>query len=129
MPSFSFLVFATLDFTQMEQLHFLVQDTIGSIFEATKPVKQMPFKIFLITLIFKETWHAQSLGLWSNFDFTLPPQDGWNQKKPSGYSNQSISRPYLLSIFNEKYNYLLHYLDFFRYKWAQGQRSRGHCLG
>ena len=33
------------------------------------------------------------------------------------------------SIFNEKCNYFLLYLDFFGYKLVQDQRSRGHSLG
>ena len=32
---------------------------------------------------------------------------------PSGYPNTQKSKPYLLSIFNEKYNYFLLYLVFF----------------
>ena len=34
------------------------------------------------------------------------------KKYPSSYPNQSKSRPYLLSTFNENYNYFLLYLDF-----------------
>ena len=37
------------------------------------------------------------LNCWSNFNPSLPPEDGQNQKQSSGYPNNSKSRPYLLS--------------------------------
>ena len=42
--------------------------------------------------------------------------------QPSGYSNQSKSRFYLLSVFNENYNYILLYLGFFG--GANGPRAK-----
>ena len=38
------------------------------------------------------------------FEPNLPPEDGQNQKQLSSYPNESKSRPYLLSIFNENYS-------------------------
>ena len=31
-------------------------------------IVQMPFKVFLKSQIFTETWHTQNLRFWSNFD-------------------------------------------------------------
>ena len=42
----------------------------------------------------------------------------------SGYPNQSKSRPYLISIFNEKYNYFLRYLGIFRVQMGPGSKIK-----
>ena len=99
MPSFSFRVFAVLDCTQKKQLHFFGSRPNWAHFEGFDgniPSKehqielifwpqvvlidvQMPFKAFW-NLIFTETGHTQNLSFWSNFDYSLPPEDGGNQK-------------------------------------------------
>ena len=95
MPSFSFWVFVILNFTQKKQLFFLVHDPIGSILvglgnNSSKQCQielrfwppgvlisvQMPFKVFLKSQIFTETWNTQNLSFWSNFDSNLPVEDG-----------------------------------------------------
>ena len=128
MPSFNFSAFVALDFTQKKQLQFLIQGPIGSIFGTIPPVVHMPFKGFWISHIFKETGQTQSLSFLSNFDLNLLPEDGWNQIQPSGYPNWSKSRTYLLSIFNEKYNYLLCYLDFFQAHMGPGSKIQRSLL-
>ena len=59
-------------------------------------VVQMSFKAFWKTRISTETRRTQSLSFWSNFDHSLPHEDGRNQKWLSGYPNQSKWKPYLL---------------------------------
>ena len=43
-------------------------------------VVQMSFKVFWWTRILTETERTKSLSFWSNFDHSLPPEDGGNQK-------------------------------------------------
>ena len=90
-------------------------------------VVQKLFKAFWKIRISTETGRTQSLSFWSNFNPSLSTEDGRNQKQPLDYLNQSKQKPYLISVFNEKYNYLL--LFFAGCKWIQGQGSRGYILG
>ena len=43
-------------------------------------VVQMLFKAFWKNRIVRETGRSQSLNFWSNFDHSLPPEDGENKK-------------------------------------------------
>ena len=43
-------------------------------------VAEMSFRAFWKTQIFTVTGHTQSLSFWSNFDHSLTPEDGRNQK-------------------------------------------------
>ena len=142
MLSFSFWVFAVLNFTKKKQLLFWFM-TLGPFWwvwgnnsnkqlqielkswpRGVLIVAQMPFKAFWKSQIFTETGRIQNLRFLSNFDPNLPPEDGQNQKKLFSYPDLSNSRPHLLSIFIENYNFLVRYFHFFGYKWAQSQRSR-----
>ena len=84
---------------------------------------QMASKAFWENQIFTETGRTRCLSFWSNFDHSLPPEDGGNQKESSGYEHQSKWKPYLLSIFIENHNYFLLYLGYFGYKYF------GYSLG
>ena len=66
----------------------------------------------------------QSVSFWSNFDANLPNEDGRNQKQATRYRNNLESKSYLLSTFNENYNYFLLYLDFFWVWLDNGPRAK-----
>ena len=94
MPSFTFWVFAVLDFTQK------VQDPIGADFggfggntsskelqielmfwpQVVLMIVQLTLKAFWKTRIFTEKGGTQSLSFWSIFNHSLPPEGGGNQK-------------------------------------------------
>ena len=89
----------------------------------------LSYNRYLQTRIYTTTGRTRNLYFWSNFDPNLPPENGRNKKTffeekiyPSGYPNQAKSRPYLLSIFNEKYNYFLLYLAFFGLQMGPGSK-------
>ena len=141
MPIFSFLVFAVLNFTQKKQLFFWFMTLLGPFWwvwgnNSSKQcqielifwprgvliVLQMPFKVFLKSQIFAETWHTPNLSFWSNFDANLPLEDGQNQKQLFGSPDFSKSRSHFLSIFNKNYNFLMCYFGFFRVQIGPGSK-------
>ena len=94
MPSFSFWVFAVLNFTQKKQI-FLVYDPVGPFSwvqgnnsgkkrqielkfwpQAVFIIVQIPFKEFWKSQIFTEKGRTQNVSFWSNFDSNKPPEDG-----------------------------------------------------
>ena len=120
-----------LSFTRKKQLPFLVQEPTGPIlgdFGAITPannvtlswnfwpqvvliVLQMPFKAFGKTWIFTETELLPQFNPW-RWSKSKKVNSFWKKIYPSGYPNQSKSRPCLLSVSNENYNYILLYLGF-----------------
>ena len=93
----------------------------------------MPFKAFWKSQIFTERRRFQNLSFWSNFDPTLPLEDGQNKKIAIGLS-PSVKIKALSSInFQWKLLFLyalfeLNYVHMLVVQMGPGSKTRGHSL-
>ena len=150
MPSFSFWVFAVLDFTLKKLQCFFDSGPNWAHFGGFRAnnsskhcqielkfwpqvvliVVQMPFKGFWKARIFTENFYCtQSLSFWSDFDPNLPTEHG--QKHKNRHRTIQISQNQGPTSFQFSMKTIITFCCiwvFFGYWWAHFERSRGHTL-